>query len=117
MSCKKQILLLEDDEAAVYMMKEMLSLLDYEVDVALNAHQAINYSKSKEYDYYLIDIIMEGEDGFQAIQSMNLSFKAEKIIMVSANLTMINLQKAKNMGISRFVPKPIKMNKLKALLV
>jgi DNA-binding NtrC family response regulator len=110
------ILLLEDEEDVRFMMSEMLEFMEYKVDVANNAEEAIALSKKKEYDYYLIDIVMEGKSGLEALKEMPIQDMKNSVVIVSANINTGNLEIAQSLGVTKILPKPIKINDLERVL-
>lgn len=115
---KQSILILEDEEDVRFMMMEMLEFMDYQVDLAHTADEAINLSRQHTYDFYLIDIVMAGKNGLEALEEMeNIHDYARSVVIVSANITTLNMEKAKKLGISKFLPKPIKMEDLQRTLL
>ncbi|MBN2145047.1 MAG: response regulator [Candidatus Aureabacteria bacterium] len=110
------ILLLEDEEDVRFMMSEMLEFMDYEVDIANNAEEAISLSKRKQYDYYLIDIVMEGKSGLDALREMPINDVKNSVVIVSANINTGNLEIAQSLGVTKILPKPIKINDLERML-
>jgi DNA-binding NtrC family response regulator len=113
---KKRVLLLEDEADVRFMMNEMLELLDCNVDLAANAAKALELSEKNTYDYYLIDIIMEGESGLDALLRMPVPDIPSQVILVSANINALNFERASAMGVTKFLTKPIKMSELEKMM-
>lgn len=109
---KTKVLLLEDDEDAAFMMCEMLEILNCSVDTAKNVSDALALFKKNSYDFYLIDIIMEGKSGLEALKEMEIDNISRKVIIVSANINSMNMDMARSKGVTRFVSKPVKIDEL-----
>jgi len=116
MEKKKKILLIEDEPNVLFMMKEMLEYLGCEVKTASLAQEALAIAEKENFDYYFVDIVMPDMDGLEAIERMLLVDIPKKVVIISANLNTANVEKARRLGIERFVAKPIKMYDLKRIL-
>ena len=113
--CKKKILLIEDEPNVQYMMKEMLEFLGCDVTPASLAQEAVAYAEKQRFDFYFVDIVMPDMDGLEAVERMLLVDIPEKVVIISANLNTVNVQKARQLGIEKFVAKPVKMYDLKRI--
>ncbi|MCK5706741.1 MAG: response regulator [Candidatus Aureabacteria bacterium] len=112
---KIKILLIEDEPNVQFMMKEMLEFLGCDVTPASLASEAVRYSEKNTYDYYFVDIVMPDMDGLEAVERMLLMDIPEKVVVISANLNTVNVEKARRLGIEKFVAKPVKMYDLKRI--
>ncbi len=113
---KYSVLLIEDEEFSIFMMQEMLELIGCKVDSANTVQKAVDYSKKHLYDYYLVDIIMNEESGLDALKEMNISEVSKRVIILSANINSLNLDQARSIGVTKFLPKPIKIDDLKKMI-
>ena len=112
---KKKILLIEDEPNVLYMMKEMLEFLGCDVRPASLAQEALMFAEREEFDFYFVDIVMPDMDGLEAVERMLLVDIPEKVVVISANLNTANVDKARRLGIEKFVAKPVKMYDLKRI--
>ena len=112
---KKKILLIEDEPNVLYMMKEMLEFLGCDVQPAALAQEAVMHAEKQKYDYYFGDIVVPDMDGLEAVERMLLMDIPEKVVVISANLNTANVEKARRLGIEKFVAKPVKMYDLKRI--
>ena len=110
------VLLIEDEEFSIFMMEEMLGLIGCRVDSANSVQKAVDYSKKNLYDYYLVDLIMNDESGLDALKEMNIPEVSKRVIILSANINSLNLDHARRMGVTKFLPKPIKIDDLKKMI-
>lgn len=65
---EKTIMLVEDSEAAIIQMKEMLASQGYQVMVAQNGEQALNQVALKTPDAMILDLMMPEVDGFEVLR-------------------------------------------------
>lgn len=64
-----KILLVDDNEVNNYVIKQMLSELNVQVDMALNGEEAVDMFKKNDYDMVLVDYLMPpGIDGIETIR-------------------------------------------------
>ena len=110
------VLLIEDEEFSIFMMEEMLSLIGCDVDSANTVQKAVDFSKKKSYDFYLVDLIMNDESGLDALTKMEISDISKRVIIISANINSLNLDRARNKGVTKFLPKPVKIDDLKKMI-
>lgn len=110
------VLLIEDEEFSIFMMEEMLGLIGCKVDSADTVQKAVDYAGKHLYDYYLVDLIMNGESGLDALKEMNISEISKRVIILSANINSLNLDQARSIGVTKFLSKPIKIDDLKKMI-
>ena len=113
---KKKILLIEEEANVLFMMKEMLEYLGCEVKTASLSQEALAIAEKEKFDYYFVDIVMPDIDGLETIERMLITDIPKKVVIISANLNTANVEKARRLGVERFVAKPIKMYDLKRIL-
>lgn len=118
-----QILLVEDNAINQMMMQEMLSLYQLNIDIAEDGAQALAYldaaiAAGKRPDLILMDIQMPVMDGYTATQHIkqNASFKDIPIVALSANATVEDIDKGKQLGMADYLVKPINPQALAKLL-
>ena len=112
---KRNVLVVEDDPDNQFMMREVLSRMHCHIEVASCGAEAIQMAGWKKFDFYFVDIVMPDMDGFEAIRGMQLGNDLSKVIITSANINPVNLQRARQMGIQKFMSKPIKLSEIESL--
>jgi len=82
----KKILIVDDDEKNIKLLKGMLMLEGYEIHAALGGQEARAMAAQHRPDLILLDIMMPNEDGFEVIQRLRENPKtvAIPIIFISA---------------------------------
>jgi two-component system chemotaxis response regulator CheY len=82
------------------------------VGMAENGGDAIKLYKELKPDIVLMDILMEGMDGIQALESVRKDDPNARVIMVTA-LGQENLQeKARGLGAAGYIRKPFKQEEI-----
>ena len=106
------ILLIEDQVELCEILKDTLSLYDFDVTYALNGDDGYNEFISLDPKLVIIDIMMPGSDGFSAVKKIRLVNKEVPIIMLTAKPLTEDLVKAFDLGCNDFVRKPFAMEEL-----
>ncbi|HBI50887.1 MAG TPA: response regulator [Candidatus Moranbacteria bacterium] len=85
----KTVLIVEDEEDLREIYSRALMANGYEVLQATNGIEALEWleRKSEKIDLILLDIVMPGMDGFEALEKIKKDERYEKIpVLVSTNL-------------------------------
>ncbi|HXA02640.1 MAG TPA: ATP-binding protein, partial [Cytophagaceae bacterium] len=111
-----EILLVEDNEMNQLFTKNILKNLKLNVDIASNGLIALEKVKIRNYDVILMDLQMPVMDGFQATMEIrkltNPKFKIIPIIALTAEAFLETKEKAFGCGITDYITKPFKPQKL-----
>ena len=103
------VLLVEDNEVNQIIACELLSSMDYIVDVANNGQEAIDMLALGDYNIVLMDIQMPVMDGLTATQKIREKneYKNLPIIAVSAHSLPADKEKSLDCGMNDHITKPI----------
>ena len=114
MSLNKKILLVDDEEGFLSVIKEALEIRGFDIVTAKSAIEAGLELSSKKPDLIMMDIKMPGIDGLQACAAIkkNDSTANIPIIIVSAISEEAQVKKAHKMGIADYFVKPVDIEKL-----
>lgn len=118
------ILVVEDNEINLFVLKEVLSEFGCNVDIAMDGLEAIAKvagSKDNYYDLIIMDMKMPNMDGDIATKNIRLLDEREDvknipIIMASADACVINQEEIYTNGITGYVIKPIDYEKVEVIL-
>ena len=113
---KKSILIVEDDKAIIKSLKNILQSEGYSVDTAENGQEAIQKSKEKFFNMVLLDIKLPDMEGTKLLTLMHEALPKMMKIMVTGYPSLENAVEALNLGADAYVMKPIKPEKLLALI-
>jgi len=83
MMTAKSILIIDDEISSRYALKEIFEYLGYEVYVACNGREGIEYYRRITTDIVLTDIYMPDKDGLETILEIKTEFPEAKIIAMS----------------------------------
>jgi PAS domain S-box-containing protein len=103
-----KILVVEDIALNQLLMKTLLEDFGFNMEIASNGKIAIEKLKANSYDIILMDLQMPEMNGFEATEyirkSMNLHIP---IIALTADVTTVDVEKCKEVGMNDYVSKPV----------
>ena len=114
-----RILICDDEEKILNVLKEYCLFNGYEVDMAHDGLEALDKVEQNNYDCIIIDIMMPKMDGFEAVKNIK-KYKNIPIIIMSAKTEEYDILHGFSLGIDDYVCKPFSprqiMARVKALL-
>jgi two-component system cell cycle response regulator DivK len=112
----KRILVVEDQADNRQIIRDMLSVLDYELTEAENGAEALAAVAKQRPDLILMDIQLPVMDGYEATRRIKAEagLKSIPIIAVTSYALSGDEQKARDAGCDDFVPKPYSPRQLLA---
>ena len=108
----KKVLLVEDNELNFEIAKTVLEEAGFIIDGASNGKEAVDKASDNTYDVILMDIQMPIMDGYEATKELRRLGNRTPIIAMTANAFSEDRNKAKEVGMDGYIPKPIDVNKL-----
>ncbi|GAB2547178.1 PAS domain S-box protein [Rufibacter soli] len=103
-----KILVVEDIALNQLLMKTLLEEFGFEMEVAGNGKIAVEMLRHNRYDIVLMDLQMPEMNGFEATEyirnQMNLTVP---IIALTADVTTVDVEKCKAVGMNDYISKPI----------
>lgn len=96
----KKILIVEDEELLLNLLKKKLEELNYEVLIAKDGIAGFRAIKENQIDLILLDVIMPKMGGFELLEKMgeDESIKKVPIIIISNSGQPVEIEKAKKLG-------------------
>ena len=96
----KKILLIEDEEIMIDLLRKKLVAEGYKVLVARNGEEGLELMKESLPDLVLLDIVMPKKDGFEVMEEKKKDKNLKKIplIIISNSGQAIELDRAKALG-------------------
>ncbi|KAF0200434.1 MAG: pas/pac sensor hybrid histidine [Bacteroidetes bacterium] len=103
-----KVLVVEDIPLNQLLMKTLLDEFEFECDIAANGKIAIEKLEAGAYDIILMDLQMPVMNGFEATDYIRKKMKSKiPIIALTADVTTMDLDKCKAVGINDYVSKPV----------
>ncbi|NCB07731.1 MAG: response regulator transcription factor [Bacteroidia bacterium] len=107
-----KILLVEDDDALRFIVKDNLEQRNYQVSVAENGEVALNLFQEQKFDLILLDIMLPKIDGFQVAQKIRKTDEQTPIIFLTARSMTEDKITGLTIGGDDYIPKPFSMEEL-----
>jgi len=110
----KRILVVDDDKELRGNIVEILKGAGYHIDEAATGNEATAKVRAaaEAYDLVLLDMIMPGGSGAEALVEIKKVAPRTKVIMITAFATIENAVDAMKRGACDFIPKPFKIDEL-----
>ncbi len=111
-----KILIVDDVQLNLDLMKEILSEKGYLIATAINGKSAIAKAKAHKFDLILLDVILPDIDGFEVCSHLKSSSQTQDIpiIFLTAKKEKDNIIKGFNLGAVDYIPKPFSKEELLA---
>ena len=107
-----KILLVEDDEALRFIVKDNLEHKDYLVEVADNGELALKLFKQNKFDLIILDVMLPKIDGFQVAKTIRKINEQVPIIFLTARSMTEDKITGLTIGGDDYIPKPFSMEEL-----
>ena len=108
-----RVLIVDDEPRIIKFLNLKLKASGYEVLTASNGAQAISQVRAQEPDLLVLDVVMPGLDGFEALKQIR-TFSAVPVIILSARETNVDKIKGLDMGADDYLAKPFNPDELVA---
>jgi len=114
----KRILVVDDDENILALIKTILTQKDYQVKTALNGELAVSLLMQEQFDAIITDAVMPLMDGNALAKKVKNDPKLKDIpiIMITASKEADMVKKSFSSGCVLFLPKPFTASSLLSLL-
>ena len=120
MGGSKKILLVEDDPNFGTVLKDYLTLNDYNVTHAKDGIEGLIMFKNNEFDLCILDVMMPRKDGFSLASDIRGTNKEVPIIFLTAKTLKEDVLKGYQVGADDYLNKPfdseVLLFKIKAIL-
>ena len=111
------ILVAEDNMINQKVAKTMFKNLGYEIALAVNGVEAVDFTLQHNYDIIFMDMMMPEKDGIQATKDLRKKGYKGPIIAMTANASKEGKNKAISFGMDGYITKPTKMEEIKKVLI
>lgn len=114
-----KILVTDDSKMARKMViKTLRDVIGDNVEIleAQDGQEALNIYKEYLPKLVFMDLTMPIMDGFEALEKIKEFDKNAKVIIVSADIQKLSMEKASKLGAFNFIKKPIDLEKMQQIL-
>ena len=112
MNKKSKILIVDDEPRMCTSLKTLLCAQGYEIQTCCSGNEALNCLNGDEFDLVILDVFMEGMDGFQVIEKIIQQKIDTPVIIMTGNASTESAVKALRMGASNYLKKPFESEEL-----
>jgi DNA-binding response OmpR family regulator len=116
MSSSQRILVVDDDQTILNLVKITLEHEGYEVILAQDGQIALDHYRKDQIDLAIVDIAMPVMDGYEVIQEMQkmkTQSKRVPIVILSAHDQEVMRDYAAELGVDAYLTKPMTAKQLK----
>jgi len=101
-----KILLLEDDKNLHASIKAFLEMDEFNVDSAYNSDDVYNLTYTNNYDLYIFDVNVGGDNGFEILKSLKKADDKTPTIYTTALSDISSISKGFEAGADDYIKKP-----------
>ncbi|MCS6291695.1 MAG: sigma-54-dependent Fis family transcriptional regulator [Nitrospira sp.] len=113
---KEQILVVDDDEGLLHLLKMRLSAEGFAVTSCTTGHEALVEAKKKMFDLAVTDLRLRGEDGLDVTEELLRIHPQLPVIILTAHGSIPNAVEAMQRGAFGYLTKPFDDKELKATI-
>ncbi|NOR75963.1 MAG: response regulator [Draconibacterium sp.] len=107
-----KLLLVEDDEALRFIVKDNLEQNGYQIKVAEDGEIALKLFTQNSFDLIILDVMLPKIDGFQVAETIRKTNEQIPIIFLTARSMTEDKIKGLTIGGDDYIPKPFSMEEL-----
>ena len=108
-----KILVVDDDPVTLLLLKKKLTNAEYEVDLAKNGNEAVQFISESFYDVVLTDLMMPGgPDGIDVLEAVKAKHDRTEVILLTAYASVETAVDAMQKGAADYLQKPINFDEL-----
>lgn len=110
---RKRILFVDDEELLRDTIGDMLIMLGYDVELAPNAKEALEFIRKEYFPLIITDLMMPGIDGTQLCKRIREINETAVIYAFSGYLSEVDSDQLKDVGFDGHLCKPVNIDVLK----
>lgn len=114
MSCNetKKIIIVDDDKEVCLSIIKLLKKRGYQVDMALNAQEALSKMENSSFDLALIDLMIPQTNGMELLKTIKEKKPFIKVIIITGYATIQSAVLAMKCGAENYLAKPFMSEEL-----
>jgi len=111
-----RILIIDDEMGVCEMLVQFFNSLDFSAKYALNGQDALDVVQNFSPHFVFLDVMMPEMNGIDVLRHIREMDKSAKVIMISGMHDLGMAKEAMKLGAIDYIPKPIKLEDLKAFI-
>jgi DNA-binding NtrC family response regulator len=112
----EKILLVDDEKDFLDVMSERIEARGMEVSTADSAAQALDKVESGGFDAIILDLMMPGMDGLEALKAIKKKNPDLQVVLLTGHATVEKGIEAMKLGAMDFIEKPADLDKLTEII-
>ena len=115
---KKRILIVDDEEAVLHVLKSSLRKLgdEYEVETTVNGFSALAYLRDRPFDLVITDYRMDDMDGMELINTIRADWPETRVILITAYGNDELRKEAEKLDAYKYLLKPLEINEFRQVI-
>lgn len=113
MNSIKKILVIDDESSIRFLLKEIITDMDYDFLEASRAEKGIKLIEKEDVDLVLLDIQLPNMNGLDAIRKIREIDKDIPVFMITAFHSMEEVVKNMEVNVQEFIAKPFDLHDLR----
>lgn len=111
-AARKRILVTDDDACILRLVATILRRAGYDVDTAVNGHQALEKINETDYDVVVLDLMMPELSGFEVLARLQTREGAPRYVVVMSAASQDIVTNAINRNVFAALRKPFELDEL-----
>jgi CheY-like chemotaxis protein len=110
-----RILVAEDNEESLELLREYLEALEYTVAAATDGNRALDMGGTGQFDLMILDVHMPLYDGTEVLRMLRVRHRLRpiKVIALTADVLPETRQELDRAGVNGFLAKPVNLDALR----
>jgi len=110
---EKKLLLVDDDESYLNIVKKILTKMEYAAEVAASSKEALKILEKEKYPLIITDLDMPGLDGVELCKQIKGNDSKSIVYALSGYITEYDTENLEKAGFDGYLSKPAKIEVLK----
>ncbi len=110
---EKKLLLVDDDESYLNIVKKILTKMEYAAEVAASSKEALKILEKEKYSLIITDLDMPGLDGVELCKQIKENDSKSIVYALSGDITDYDTEDLEKSGFDGYLSKPAKIEVLK----
>jgi len=118
MSCRKHVLVVDDDEKVLLVLRHALAKLadTCRITATTKGQEALDWARANAVDLLVTDLKMPGMSGVELTQSLRDMYPSVPVIWVTAYRSSLTDDDAKRLMVYCLVDKPVRIDELRRIV-
>jgi DNA-binding response OmpR family regulator len=101
-----KVLVVDDEPDVLLLLRITLEAAGFETGLAADGDEALQRLRKERFDLVILDLMMPVLDGFGVLDALADDTKSPPVVVLTANATVGNEQRARSLGAAAFLAKP-----------